>query len=66
MAFGDAIFSTASGQSSIPETTKAAAHAFRGIAGSASIGTPLLQSPSNIDLIAFDVAAHRASTSAFQ
>jgi hypothetical protein len=65
MAFGDAIISTASGRPAIPEDTKAAARAYRGIAGSTSNRTPL-QSPSHIDLIAFDVAAHRASTTAFQ
>jgi hypothetical protein len=61
MAFGDAIISTASGR----EDIKAAALALRGIALPASNGAPL-HSRSNIDLIAFDVAAHRASTAAFQ
>jgi hypothetical protein len=60
MAFGNAIISPASGRPSIPEDSKAAAHAFP-----ASNGAPL-HSRSNIDLIAFDVAARRASTSAFQ
>jgi hypothetical protein len=65
MAFGDAIIVTASCRPSIPEGAKAAAHAFRGIAGPTSNDAPL-QAPSNIDLIAFDLAAHRASTAAFQ
>jgi hypothetical protein len=59
MAFCDAIIATASGRSFIHEDAKAAAHALP-----ASNGTPL-HSSSNIDLIAFDVAAHRVSTTAF-
>jgi hypothetical protein len=55
MAFGDAVIS-ASGPRS--------AAALCGIAGRTGNDTPL-QAPSNIDPIAFDVAAHRASTSAF-
>jgi hypothetical protein len=58
MAFGDAIISTASGRP-IPENTNAALAPGSTVTGN---GTPR---QSNIGLIAFGIAVHRASTAAF-